>query len=134
MIEKIRTWLIAKNILNISDEINIDFLNSEPTKFAIEQVKCNPIIERYTNGGSYRQFQFQLVSCNYYGADDIQNVSNSSFYENLVDKIDEYNLKGDFPEIGGIDGIECLDNGGIDGITDNNTARYGILMKITYER
>ena len=131
MIEKIRQYFIDNNIIDENSRINVDFLGKEPTEFALEPMPVNPILEKYVNGSSYRQFQFQLLSCNDYGADVIQNMSNSSYYENLYTLIEKYNAIKKLPDIDGIDSIECLNSGGIlDAGT--NTARYSIQMRITY--
>ena len=58
-------------------------------------------------------------------------MANSEFYENLYDLIETNNKKGILPNIEGIDSIKCLNNGGVD-VTDVNTARYSIQMRITY--
>lgn len=131
MIDKIRQYFIDNEIIDENCRINIDFLGEKPTEFSIEKIPVNPILEQYTNGGSYRQFQFQLVSCNHYGADVIQNIANSEYYENLYNLIETNNEQGILPNITGIDTIECLNNGGVD-VTDINTARYSIQMRITY--
>lgn len=131
MIEEIRKYLINNNIIDEQYRINVDFLGDNPTEFAIIPIKVNPIIKKYINGSSKRQFQFQLISCNYYGADVLQNMANSKFYENLYTLIEKNNSKRIFPNIDGIESIECLDNGAILDAT-TNTARYSIQMKITY--
>lgn len=131
MIEEIRKYLINNNIIDEQYRINVDFLGDNPTEFAIIPIKVNPIIKKHINGSSKRQFQFQLISCNYYGADVLQNMANSKFYENLYTLIEKNNSKRIFPNIDGIESIECLDNGAILDAT-TNTARYSIQMKITY--
>lgn len=131
MIEEIRKYLINNKIIDDKYRINVDFLGENPTEFAIIPIKVNPIIKKYINGSSLRQFQFQLISCNYYGADVLQNMANSEFYEKLFSLIEENNNKKIFPSISGIESIECLDNGAILDAT-TNTARYSIQMKITY--
>lgn len=133
MIEKIRRYFIENNIIDENSRINVDFLGENPTEFSIEKIPVDPILEPYIDGGSYRQFQFQLVSCEHYGADVLQNMANSEFYENLYDLIEENNRNGILPNIDGIDSIKCLNNGGVD-VTDINTARYSIQMRITYYR
>lgn len=133
MIEKIREYFIEKKIIDEECRINVDFLSEAPTEFSIEKIPVNPILEAHVDGSSLRQFQFQLVSCNHYGADVLQNMANSEFYENLYTLIEKYNKTGVFPDIDGIETIECLNNGGVD-ITDINTARYSIQMRITYEQ
>ncbi len=131
MIDAIKKYLRENKIIDDECRINVDFLGENPTEFSIEKIPVNPIIEEYLDGSTYRQFQFQLVSCNYYGADYIQNLTNSEFYENLYNLIRTNNDKDILPNIDGIDSISCLNNGGVD-VTDINTARYSIQMRITY--
>lgn len=131
MIEEIRKYFIEQKIIDKKNRINVDFLSEKPTEFSIEKVPTNPILEKYIDGSSYRQFQFQLVSCNNYGAELAQNISNSEFYEDFYNKIESKNKEKKLPKIEGIDTIECLDNGAIVDVTAN-TARYSILMRIKY--
>lgn len=131
MIEKIRTYFIAEKIVDESNRINIEFLGLEPTQFSIEKIASNPILEKYINGSSLRQFQFRLVSCEDYGPEIAQNISNNEFYENFYSKIEKNNKAKKLPKIDGIVGIECLDDGAIIN-AETNTARYSILMRITY--
>ena len=133
MIEKIRQYLIDNRVIDDDCRINVDFLGENPTEFAIIPIAVDPILERYVDGTSLRQYQFQLISCNDYGADVMQNIDNSTFYEQLYNLIDENNNKNILPKIDGIVSIECLNNGAILDAT-TNTARYSIQMKITYER
>lgn len=133
MIEKIRQYLIENNIVDENCRINVDFLGEEPTEFSIVPIAVDPILKKYIDGSSLRQYQFQLISCNYYGADVMQNIANSTFYENLYNLIEENNDAGILPKIKGIESIECLNNGAILDVT-TNTARYSIQMKITYEK
>lgn len=131
MIEKIRQYLIENEIVDENCRINVDFLGEKPTEFSIEKIPVNPILESYVDGSSYRQFQFELVSREHYGAEVLQNNANSEFYENFYDLIENNNRLGKLPIIDGIDSIKCLNNGGIDATT-TNTARYSIQMQITY--
>jgi len=131
MIEKIRKYFIENDIIDENSRINVDFLGEEPTEFALIPIIVNPILEKYIDGSSLRQFQFQLLSCNYYGADVMQNITNSTFYEELYKMIEKYNRLKKLPDIDGIESIECLNSGGIVN-AQTNTARYSIQMKITY--
>lgn len=133
MIEKIRKYLIENEIVDEECRVNVDFLGENPTEFAIIPIAVNPILKKYIDGSSLRQYQFELISCNYYGADVMQNMANSKFYEELYDKIESNNDDGILPDIKGIESIECLNNGAILDVT-TNTARYSIQMKITYEK
>lgn len=134
MIEKIREYFIDNKIINCDEDkinLNVDFLSEKPTEFAIMKIPTNPIVESYINGDSLRQFQFQLISCNDYGIDVMQNVYNSSFYEKMYKKIELLNKEKKLPDIEGIQKIECLDDGAILSTT-TNTARYSIEMRILY--
>ena len=123
MIEEIRKYLMSQNIIDKKNRINVEFLSEKPTEFSIEKVSTNPIIEKYIDGSSYRQFQFQLVSCNEYSAELTKNIENSEFYENFYNTIEEKNKQKLLPNIDGIDAIECLDNGAMINANEN-TARY----------
>lgn len=131
MIEKIRQYLIDIDVIDDNCRINVDFLGEEPTEFAIVPIAVDPIIERWITGQSIRQYQFELISCNDYGADVMQNMANSKFYEELYDLIEKNNKESTLPDIEGIQKIECLNNGAILD-ANTNTARYSIQMKITY--
>ena len=133
MIEKIRQYLIDNKIIDDDCRINVDFLGEEPTEFAIVPIPVDPIIEKYVDGSSLRQYQFQLLSCKNYGADVMQNMANSSYFESLYELIEENNNKGLLPDIQGIESIECLNNGTILDAT-TNTVKYSIQMKITYTK
>ncbi len=133
MIEKIRKYLIENKIVDEECRVNVDFLSENPTEFAIIPIAVNPILKKYIDGSSLRQYQFQLISCSYYGADVLQNMANSKFYEELYDKIETFNDEGILPDIEGIESIECLNNGAILDATVN-AARYSIQMRITYEK
>lgn len=125
--------MIDNKIIDEDYRINVDFLGENPTEFAIVPIPVDPILERHVDGSSLRQYQFQLISCNDYGADVLQNMANSKFYEDLYDLIESNNNEGILPDINGIESIECLNNGAILDAT-TNTARYSIQMKITYEK
>lgn len=131
MIEKIREYFRETGIVDKKNRLNVDFLGDNPTEFAIVPIPVEPIVERYLDGTYLRQLQFQLISCNYYGADVFQNMANSSFYEQLYDTIEYNNKNNVLPKIEGIQSIECLNNGAILDAT-TNTAKYSIQMKITY--
>lgn len=133
MIEKMRKYLIENKIVDEECRVNVDFLSENPTEFAIIPIAVNPILKKYIDGSSLRQYQFQLISCSYYGADVLQNMANSKFYEELYDKIETFNDEGILPDIEGIESIECLNNGAILDATVN-AARYSIQMRITYEK
>ena len=133
MIDKLRNYFFELGIIDENSNINVDFLSNEPIQYVIEPIPVEPIIKPYKDGGSLRQFVFQFGSREYFGADVVQNMANTEFYEKFSALIEDNNRKGVLPEIDGIQSIECLSNGTINEDNTNN-AKYVIQMRITYYR
>lgn len=131
MIDKLRNYFFELGIIDENSNINVDYLSNEPIQYVIEPIPVEPIIKAYKDGGSLRQFVFQFGSREYFGADVVQNMANTEFYENFSALIEDNNKKGVLPKIDGIQTIECLSNGTIDEDNTNN-AKYVIQMRITY--
>lgn len=131
MINKLRNYFFKLGIIDENSNINVDFLSNEPIQYVIEPIPVEPIIKAYKDGGSLRQFVFQFGSREYFGADVVQNMANTEFYEDFSALIEDNNKKGVLPEIDGIQSIECLSNGTINEDNTDN-AKYVIQMKITY--
>lgn len=133
MVSEIRKYFFELGIIDENSNINVDFLSNEPIEYVIEPIPAEPIIKAYKDGGSLRQFVFQFGSREYFGADVIQNMANTEFYENFSALIEDNNKKGVLPNIKGIQSIECLNNGTINEDNTDN-AKYVIQMRITYYR
>lgn len=131
MVDKIRTYFFELGIIDENSNINVDFLSNEPIQYVIEPIPVEPIIRPYSDGGSLRQFVFQFGSREYFGADVVQNMANTEFYEEFSALIEDNNKKGVLPNIDGIQSIECLSNGTINEDNTDN-AKYVIQMRITY--
>ena len=133
MISKIRQYFFNLGIIDENSNINVDFLSNEPIEYVIEPIPMEPVIRQYADGSSLRQFVFQFGSREYFGADVIQNMKNTEFYEDFSELIEDNNKKGVLPNIDGIQSIECLNNGTINEDNTDN-AKYVIQMRITYYR
>lgn len=72
-------------------KVNVDYLEESATVYSIEEVPVEPIVKKYINGDSVRQFQFIFASREPYGADVLQNISNSGFYEDFANWIEVQN-------------------------------------------
>ena len=131
MISKIRQYFFDLGIIDENSNINVDFLSNEPIEYVIEPIPSEPVIRQYADGSSLRQFVFQFGSREYFGADVIQNMRNTEFYEDFSELIEDNNKKGVLPKINGIQSIECLNNGTINEDNTDN-AKYVIQMRITY--
>lgn len=130
--------LNAKDFLNcplLKDGVfRVDALGTEPVEYTIETGIFDPIIERYVDGSSERQFQFQFGSREFYSMDRLQNIDNSTFYEELAEWVEEQSLIGNLPELPegmSAEEIEVLSPGYIyDGAMKN--ARYQISLRLLY--
>ena len=58
-------------------KVNVDYLGDESTVYSIDEVPCDPIIKKYVNGDSIRQYEFIFASRESYGPDVLNNISNS---------------------------------------------------------
>lgn len=43
-------------------KVNVDYLGEESTAYSIEETPCEPIIKKYVDGSSIRQFEFIFCS------------------------------------------------------------------------
>ena len=114
--------------------INIDYLDNNSTTYSIEEVPCEPIIKRYINGDTKRQYDFIFASRESYGADVFQNIENSGFYEDFSSWIEEESSKGNLPSLeGNRESLEIrVSTTGYAFQTDDNSARYQIQLKLIY--
>lgn len=114
--------------------INIDYLDNDSTTYSIEEVPCEPIIKRYINGDTKRQYDFIFASRESYGADVFQNIENSGFYEDFSSWIEEESSKGNLPSLeGNRESLEIrVSTTGYAFQTDDNSARYQIQLKLIY--
>ena len=79
--------------------VNMDLLGENATAYSIESTPAEPIIKRYTNGDSVRQYVFSLCSRELYG--EQENGDTAEFYEKFANWLDECTANGNLPELSG---------------------------------
>lgn len=79
--------------------VNMDLLEENATTYSIESTPAEPILKRYTNGDTVRQYVFSLCSRNLYSGED--NVDTSEFYEKFSDWLDECTKEKNLPVLSG---------------------------------
>lgn len=138
IIEAIRNFIRTCDCLKeFEDEIvkvNVDYLDEDATCYSIEEVPTEPIIKQYVNGDSIKQYQFTFASREPYGRNVIQNIANSSFYEDFAKWIGDQNKIKNLPILsGGMESqkIEVISNG-YAFQTDEDQARYQIDLRLKY--
>lgn len=112
----------------------MDALGEEAVEYTIETGMFNPIIKKYIDGSSVRQYQFSFASREFYSMDRIQNMRNICFYEKLAEWVEDQSRKENLPDMP--EGmypreLEVMAQGYI----FNNTmvsARYQIPLRLLY--
>lgn len=137
IIEAIQEYIKGCPLLDeYARAVGVDYLGKNPTCYSIETTPCDPIIKRYVNGDSVRQYQFMFVSRDAYGQQTRQNLDNLGFYERFSDWMESQSKARVFP---------CLPAGmtprkiealtvGYPMETDPDSAKYMIQCKLTYYR
>lgn len=135
IIESVRNFISeCPHLSEFAEGINVDYLDSRSTSYSIEEVPSNPIIKKYIDGSSVRQYLFLFTSRESYGQDVIQNLENSGFYEHFALWLEK---QSDIRKLPSLDGnreaitIEAITNG-YAFATDIDKAQYQIQCKLVY--
>lgn len=134
IIEKVREYFLKCPLISKKTQINVDYLGVNSVEYTIDSVPVEPILSKYVDGGALKQFVFVFASREYYGADVIQNIENSGFYQAFYEWLDEQNNIGNLPLLN--DGkvsksIEAITQGYMFDSSEES-ARYQIQVRLTY--
>lgn len=100
IIESIRNFIEDCPFLpEFRQAVNAEYLGEEAGSYMIEATPVEPIIKRYMDGSSVRQFAFVFASREYFGQDAMENIANSGFYEHFADWLETCTLSGILPEM-----------------------------------
>lgn len=119
---------------NNAVRVNVNFLEPNVDTYSIEEIPIEPILKKYVNGDSIRQYAFIFTSREPYGIDVFQNIDNSGFYEKFAEWIEESNDNGIFPILEGkLEPlkIEVTSTGYAFSVSED-TAQYQIQLKLKY--
>ena len=135
IIESIRNYIGNLNCMStFTGAINANFLDGEIDSFSIEEIPCEPVLKPYLDGSTKRQFQFAFCSREPYGAEIIQQIENSGFYEDFANEIESKNNQGILPI--GDSNIEPLElkvtSSAYVVATEEDTAMYQINLNFKY--
>lgn len=135
IIDSIATYLKDCPLIK-GNKINANFLDKKPTVYSIDNVPADPIIVKYPDGGSKRQFLFVFASRDLYGKEAVENFRNSGFYEQFAAWIEEQNAARKLPKLD--DGLEPLKvetlTGGYCFDQSTDEARYQIQCRLIYNK
>lgn len=114
--------------------MRVDNLGPEPVEYGVAVLPNTPIVKKYVDGSSIRQYLFAVTSREYYSIDMLANIDNSEFYEDLADWFEEQNAAQNYPALGEgktVQRIELVTSGYLYS-TDRKTARYQLEVRVIY--
>ena len=134
IIESIRNFIAGCPLLKNGILLNVDRLGATEIEYTVDGEITNPILRKYTDGSTLRQFDFVFASREKYGADTLQNIANSGFYEDFAEWIEQQSNSRNLPELDQYRIPQYLEiqSGGYVFDTDDSTARYQIQLKFVY--
>ena len=136
MIEEIRTFLKREGLLK-NGKIGVNYLSEKPLHYTIDEVPTDPVIKRYTDGGSLRQCLFVIASREAFGPEIAENLAISRFYEQLSDEFERLSDQKVLPHFENPSIIpyrlEALSTGYLLS-NDERTARFQIQCRLIYRR
>ncbi len=134
IITALRDWLIGCPLLR-DGCLSVECLGEKPMEYTIEADQpSNPVLKKYAGGDSLRQYPFVFASREKYGADTLQNISNSGFYEEFSAWVERQSEEGNLPLLDAgrtPQRIEVLSVGCPYSVTEK-TARYQIQLNFIY--
>lgn len=137
IIDSIRNYMRNLNCLdtfNNAIRVNVNYLEPNADTYSIEEVPVEPVVKKYINGDSIRQYAFIFTSREPYGADVLTNIDNSGFYEKLADEIERNNNNEIFPLLD--EGLESLEievtSTGYAFAVTEDTAQFQIQLRLKY--
>lgn len=112
--------------------VNQNLLEEDPTAYSIEETPADPIIKRYANGDTVRQYVFSLCSREMYGP--AENERTTEFYEKFADWLEECTRDGVLPELTGklqSKSLEATTSGYLYG-NEGTSCQYRIQCRFIY--
>ena len=97
LIDSIRAFVLACPFLR-GGRVNVDYIGEE-MGYSIDPLPCDPIVQRYTDGGAKKQFQFAFTSQEDYDQDARINIENSGFFQAFDEWIEGQSQAGNFPAL-----------------------------------
>lgn len=136
LVESTRDYFLTCPVIDVFTRIGVDYLDADPTGYTIDSVPADPVIKKYMDGETLRQYVFVFGSKESYGPDIWKNLDNLGFYEKLVKWFEnqtESNILPTLPAGLTAQSIEALSTPYLYD-TSEDQARYQIQVRITYHQ
>lgn len=132
LIDYIRSLLRTCPLLE-NERINVDFLDAQNGSYSVNTSPAAPIVKRFIDGSSIRQYVFTFSSAELYGEEIRQNLENAGFWEDFMEWIESVTLPQSLETGQEPQKIEVLSSG-YAFMTDADSARYQIECRLLYKQ
>lgn len=132
LINIVRLYILTCPFLS-DGRVNVDYIGTD-MGYSIDPLPCDPIIQRYMDGGAKKQFQFAFSSQEEYDQDARINIENSGFFQSFEEWLEQQSFNGNLPELGEKKNpisIETLNSGYLYDMNGEN-AKYRIECRLIY--
>ena len=134
--EYIRDFLFTCPVIQQSDaEMCVSFIGDTPLTYSIEGIPTKPVIKKYLNGDTVRQFTFGLVGRYEMYTDKIR-VQNDQSYEELAMWLEQQTKQRMLPDMGNGATAQKIEAIGAQFVSErdqnNNSALYVMQCALTY--
>ena len=132
LIDIVRLYILTCPFLS-DGRVNVDYIGTD-MGYSIDPLPCDPIIQRYMDGGAKKQFQFAFSSQEEYDQDARINIENSGFFQSFEEWLEQQRFNGNLPELGEKKNpisIETLNSGYLYDMNGEN-AKYRIECRLIY--
>ena len=132
LIDSIRTFITTCPFMQ-DWRVNVDYLG-DAMEYSIDPLPCDPVIQKYVDGGSKKQFQFAFTCKEEYDQDARINIENSGFYQQFEEWLESKSFAGELPALEAGKSpvrIETMNSGYLYDV-DGENARYRIECRLIY--
>ena len=134
-ITKLRTYLFSIIDTLLTDnkyQINANMLSNGLNNYSLDKIPTSSTVEEWITGTRICRDVYSFRSRVGYSQDTIDNLINVGFFEIFEKIISSNNEEGIFPEIKGIQSIQCLNCASMTN-ANTNTAEFDIQLQIEYK-
>lgn len=132
LIDSVRSYILTCPFL--SDwRVNVDYIGTD-MGYSVDPLPCDPIIQRYMDGGAKKQFQFAFTSQEEYDQDARINIENSGFFQSFEEWLEQQSFNDNLPKLEEKKSpisIETLNSGYLYDINEEK-AKYRIECRLIY--
>lgn len=132
LIDSVRSYILTCPFLS-DGRVNVDYIGTE-MGYSVDPLPCDPIMQRYMDGGAKKQFQFAFTSQEEYDQDARINIENSGFFQSFEEWLEQQSFNDVLPKLGEKKSpisIETLNSGYLYDINEEK-AKYRIECRLIY--